>query len=68
MATYNQIQKWIKENYGYVPKTCWIAHVKEICGMARRTSPNRMGPTRKYPCPDDKIDDIKKAFKFFGMG
>ena len=34
MATYKQIEDWVKGNHGFVPKTCWIAHVKETCGVA----------------------------------
>ncbi len=32
MATYRQIREYVSEQYGYVPKTCWIAHVKELNG------------------------------------
>jgi len=40
MATYNQIQEWIKEKYGFTVKTCWIAHAKEICvGLTRELLP-----------------------------
>lgn len=30
MATYKDIQKYIKSQHGYEVKTCWIAHAKEI--------------------------------------
>ncbi len=43
MATYRQIQDWVKQHYGFVPKTCWIAHVKEISGATIRKAPNRLG-------------------------
>ena len=36
MATYEEIQDYIKQKYGFTPKTCWIAHVKEICGLPVR--------------------------------
>jgi hypothetical protein len=29
MATYKQIQDWVKENYGLFPKTCWRAQVMQ---------------------------------------
>jgi hypothetical protein len=29
MATYKQIQEYVKAEYGYQPKSCWIADVKE---------------------------------------
>ena len=27
---YRQIQDWVKAEYGFTPKTCWIAHCKEL--------------------------------------
>lgn len=35
MATYKEIQKYVKDIHGFVPKTCWIAHMKEVCGIDR---------------------------------
>ncbi|MBI4301732.1 MAG: hypothetical protein HY664_03915 [Chloroflexi bacterium] len=67
MATYMQIQGWVKINFGYTVKTCWIAHVKEICGLEPRIAPNRLDETERVnPCPYDKIDPIKRAFRYFG--
>ena len=55
MATYKQIQEYVKYNYGFVPKTCWIAHMKEVCGIYVKKAPNRISPDkRKKPCPIDK--------------
>ena len=68
MATYYQIQEYIKKKYGYSVKTCWIADVKEQCGLNPRIAPNReVISKRKHPCPDEKIKSIKDAFKEFGM-
>ena len=33
MATYQQIQKWVRCLYGWTPETCWIAHCKELAGL-----------------------------------
>jgi len=30
MATYKQIQEWVKQQYGFESQTCLVAHVKEI--------------------------------------
>jgi hypothetical protein len=65
MATYKQIQEYIKINYGITPKTCHIAHVKEICGLPLRKAWNRQ-TQRKYHCPPELIPKIKKAFVVFG--
>ncbi len=65
MATYEQITYWINENYGYKPKTCWIAHAKELCGLNPRRAHNRQGE-RKNPCPPNKLDNFISCFKHFG--
>lgn len=68
MATYKEIQSYVKEKYGFLPKTCWIAHMKEVCGIPVKNSPNRISPdNRKKPCPPEKMEYIKDAFAYFGM-
>ena len=67
MATYEQIQEWLKIDQGISVKTCWIAHVKELCGLPLRGAPNRRRKKRMNPCPEDRVASIKKAFRRFGM-
>jgi len=68
MATYQEIQTWIRTKYGFSIETCWIAHVKEICGLPVRPAPNRKSlEPRKKPCPEDKMGVIKEAFRHFGI-
>ena len=68
MATYRQIQDWVKAKHGFVPKTCWIAHCKELAGLPVREAPNRSGEEREEPCPREaKCDAIMAAFRHFGM-
>ena len=67
MATYKEIQSWVKQNFGYVPETCWIAHVKEMTGLPVAKAPNRRGKERLKPCPPEKINSIRAAFRHFGM-
>ena len=64
MATYRQIQKWVRCQYGWIPKTCWIAHCKELAGLERRDAPNR-DPERRHPCPQEKREAIFAAFRRF---
>ena len=66
MTTYPEIQSYVKKTYGFVPKTCWIAHVKEICNLPVRMAWNRSGD-RSNPCPPDKMIFIKEAFRHFKM-
>lgn len=68
MATYKEIQEYVKMNFGYIPKTCWIAHAKEICGLSPKIANNRNDINKRvFPCPAEKQSEIKKAFKHFGM-
>lgn len=68
MATYKQIQEYIRDVYGYSPKACWIAHMKEVCGLHPRIASNRYCVSnRTNPCPADKQADIRKAFTHFHM-
>lgn len=66
-STYNDIQDYVKEKYNITIKDCWVAHVKEICGLSPKPSPNRIDiKKRKYPCPEDKQEIVIEAFKKVG--
>lgn len=68
MATYKEIQEYVKKNNGYTPKSCWIAHCKELFGLNPEISPRRKEAGKRVsPCPEKKQKDIKEAFLFFGM-
>lgn len=67
MATYKEIQLFVKRRYGFNPRTCWIAHVKEELGLPMREAHNRRGAQRKYPCPEDNRPAIEAALRHFGM-
>ncbi|ANU11952.1 RNA methyltransferase fusion protein [Planococcus antarcticus DSM 14505] len=68
MATYKDIQAFIKTENEYAAKTCWIAHVKELRGLKPRISARRISPDKRvHPCPENKQADISAAFKYFGM-
>ncbi len=63
MATYKDIQDWVRKKYGFAPKSCWIAHCKELNGLPVKT--NRSTP-RVVPCPANKRVAIESAFRHFG--
>lgn len=67
MATYKQIQIWVKEKYHFIVKTCWIADIKNQCGLPMRVAPNRIGKDRINPCPTNKKEPIISALLHFGM-
>jgi hypothetical protein len=65
MPTYAEIIQYVRETYGFVPQTCWIAHVKEQHGLPLRDAPNRRG-ARQKPCPPNKREAITAALRHFG--
>lgn len=68
MAMYEEIKEFVRKKYGFNVKSCYIAHVKEMCGFKLKKAPNRTEYNyRKYPCPTHKVDAIKDAFKHFKM-
>lgn len=68
MAIYKEIQGYVKEKHGFVPKTCWIAHMKEVCNIPVKVAPNRISVSnREKTCPIEKQELIKEAFKHFEM-
>lgn len=67
MATYDEIKMYVKAKYGYSPKSCWIADVKEQAGLPVRRSWNRASDERKNPCPRQKVDAIMNALRYFRM-
>jgi hypothetical protein len=68
MASYRQIQEYVRQNNGFVPKSSWIAHVRSDLGLTKNTAPNRTkGTPMLHPCPDAKRPAIMNALKHFGM-
>ncbi|TPM39362.1 hypothetical protein FJ951_27020 [Mesorhizobium sp. B2-2-3] len=68
MATYRDIQQRVKQQSGFVPKTCWIAHVLADNGLTKRQAVNRADPSsRVHPCPDEKRPAIEAALRGLGV-
>lgn len=66
IATYRQIQEYVKKQHHCTVKTCWIAHVKELNRLEVRSASNRISKQlRRHSCPDDKRAMIEKALKHF---
>jgi hypothetical protein len=61
MATDAQIQKFVQRHHGFVPKTGWIAHVKEVHGIPTLRAANRARRHRDIePCPPEKREAIEE--------
>jgi hypothetical protein len=67
MASYAEVQEYVQQRHGFVPKTCWIAHVKELNGLPVQRAWNRAGRGRVVPCPPEKRRPIEDAFRHFRM-
>jgi hypothetical protein len=68
MATYRQIQVWVRSKYRFVPQTCWIAHVLSDHGLTTRVAPNRADAAKRdKPCPPNKRPAIEDALRYFKM-
>lgn len=68
MATYKDIQREVKNKHGFVPKTCWIAHIRSDYGLTKHKAHNRIdGSKRKHPCPPDKRPAIEQAMRSLKM-
>ncbi|MDP3940013.1 MAG: hypothetical protein Q8R92_17990 [Deltaproteobacteria bacterium] len=66
-GTYGEIQKHVKGRHGFTAETCWIAHVRELNGLATRRAWNRRGEKREKPCPPGKRAAIEEALRHFGL-
>lgn len=68
MGIYDKVEIYVKEKYNCTVKPCWIAHMKEICGINVRIAHNRIDINKRTnPCPVGKQDMIREAFKHLGL-
>ncbi len=68
-ATYEEIQEWVQEKYGFHVTHLNIAQVKRKHGIIERVNYNKpKSPDSKQPgCPEDKTRAIEAALKHFQM-
>jgi hypothetical protein len=68
MATKTEVQKFVQRHHGFIPKTEWIAHVKEVHGIPTLREANRARRGRNIePCPAEKREAIEEALRHFGV-
>lgn len=68
MATYREIQDYIRAHSRFVAKTCWISHVLSDHGLTNGVSGNRIDlDNRAHPCPPNKRQKVEDALRHFGM-
>jgi hypothetical protein len=68
-ATYEQIQNWVQEKYGFHVSHLNVAQVKRKHGIIERENYNKAkSPDSKQPgCPEEKVKAIEAALKHFQM-
>ena len=64
MATYKEIQEYVKKEHNVSVKTCHIAFVKRAKCIPMRTNRTK---AYKYPCPAKYFPYIEEALKHFSM-
>jgi hypothetical protein len=68
MATYREIKEYVKNVHGKNIETCWIAEMKELLGLKPKIAHNRLSVnSRSKPCPENRKQYIKDAFKHYNM-
>ena len=68
-ATYEQIQEWVQEKYGFHVTHLNIAKTKRKCGIIERQNYNlpKSEDSRSPETPKEKEEAIMEAFKHFQM-
>ena len=62
MISYADVQADVRQHDGFLPKSCWVAHLKSRLGFKMRRASNRQGRTRVEPCPRTKMPAIIRSF------
>jgi hypothetical protein len=65
-GTYEQIQRWLVERYGFRPEPSWITHCKEIYGLPVSDRADSYRPPGRQ-CPSERRPLIREAFEHFGL-
>jgi len=66
--TYDNIKKWVQDEYGLNVSSLYIGQVKNKLGLEKRKNYNiGSGEDRVPNCPPDKEKAIIEAFKHFKM-
>jgi hypothetical protein len=66
-ATYSKIKEYVKDKYGVNVHTSYIAQVKRMCGLDMGENYNKSkkeNPEVKQ-CPQEKVEYIKDALRYF---
>jgi hypothetical protein len=66
MATNAEIQKFVQRHHGFIPKMGWIAHVKEVHGIATLGGADRARHDRGVePCHPKSVRPSRRGGAFY---
>lgn len=68
-ATYPKIREYVKEKYGVDVHTSYIAELKRMCGLEMGQNYNKSKKEKAVVrhCPQEKMEYIKDALKYFSV-
>ena len=68
-ATYQKIKDYVKDKYGVNVHTSYIAQVKRMCGldMGENYNKSKKENPEVKKCPQEKVEYIKDALRYFGV-
>lgn len=67
-ATYREINEYIENKYGFKVSTLYIAQMKDMVGLEKRTNFNPgEGKSKVLICLPEKEEAIMDAFRYFNL-
>lgn len=68
-ATYQKIKEYVKDEHGVNVHTRYIAEVKWMCGidMGKNYNKSKKDKPNVKHCPQEKVEYIKEALKYYGV-
>lgn len=68
-ATYQKIKQYVKDKYDVNVHTKYIAEVKRMCGldMGENYNKSKKENPREVHCPQEKVEYIKDALRYYGL-
>ena len=68
-ATYSKIKEYVKDKYSVNVHTSYIAQVKRMCGldMGENYNKSKKEKPEVKQCPQEKVEYIKDALRYFGL-
>ena len=66
-ATYSKIKEYVKDKYGLNVHTSYIAQVKRMFGLDKNYNKSKKENPEVKQCPQEKVEYIKDALRYFRL-